>query len=432
MKQRTVPHLRSFKDWLCHIFYGLCIGAADIIPGFSGGTMALILGIYEDFIYAIKSFSSKEAFAIFKLQLSIFFRGVSWDFLLAVLFGIGCSLIILSQAVQYVLQNEIYRIYLYSLFLGMISGSVIFCVKLVQGWRGRHWVSLIGGGLIAFLLTGSQIETNNKSMKYDVFVSKDKIGLEQKSSKNIKNYDFSNERLLAVSEATLSNMLARSEVKLDTLVFNRQSGEKCNVEELVRRGYAGWIDLWLIFCGTIAVSAMLLPGISGCYLLTILGAYSVVMGALADLVKSWQAFLFDTAAFATLANLGIGILLGAILFSRLISWLLEYYRTETLTMLIGFMIGAARTIWPFWTYEYLIDPLRLAKGPQIHPVNAYIPSLSDSIFWKAIGVVILGLILILLMEWVLALQKEKKNGFKKHNKRCDNLFVNNIKFESSK
>lgn len=359
MQNTVVPHLHSFKDWLCHILYGLCIGAADVIPGFSGGTMALILGIYANFINAIKSFSTKEALAFFKLKLPTFFRGVSWDFLLAVLIGIICSIATLSQVIQYILQHETYRIYLYSLFLGMILASVVICIKHVHDWRRWHILSFMAGGIIAFLLSGNQ------------------------------------------------------------------------TEELIRFDQARWFDFWLIFCGAAAVSAMLLPGVSGSYLLTILGAYPTVMDALADLVHGFKIFFFDIEAFLVLANLGIGIVLGAILFSRVISWLLHHYYTVTLTMLIGFMIGATPTIWPFWTYEYFIDPNKLAKGPKLYPMNAYMPSLSDPLLWKAVGVVILGLLVVLIIEKGLAAKKEKNSEHKKDNNSDISLFVNNNKLESA-
>ena len=309
--QDNVPHLRSFGDWVRHIMYGLCIGAADIVPGFSGGTMALILGIYENLIYAIKSFSSSAAFAIFKLRVPTFLRGVSWDFLLALVLGIACSLATLSQVVHHILGHEVYRVYLYALFLGMIAASMVILIKRLNEFKLWQVIPLCFGVFVAFLLTETpQHALFEQKAVYDVSLANDVKVPGFSPSKPIQNYEASTNRLLGVSEATLSAMLARGEVDFDATVYNRESGQVSPIGAIVEPKEPAWIIPWFILCGAIAISAMLLPGISGSYMLMILGAFPIVVEALADLVNGLRAFTFDLDAFLILANLGSGFFLG--------------------------------------------------------------------------------------------------------------------------
>lgn len=390
------PHLKSFKDWIRQIFFGICIGAADIVPGVSGGTMALILGIYEDLIFAVKSLGTKDVLFVFLLKFKRFHQRVCWDFILALLFGIALSLATLSQTIHSILGHEVYRVYLFSLFVGMILSSVVFCLKHIKDWSPELWWAVGVGAVVTFLLTGTRTEPVVNGPVFDVKVPKELIsGSDQRQ---IKNYDPEVGILFGVSRSTLSAMYAKGYITSSTQVYHHGLEEAGTVEEFVVPEKPGWINFWLITCGAIVISAMLLPGISGSYLLTILGAYPLAIAALADFVRGFPAF--DNEAFTVLANLGIGIVIGALIFSRIIGWLLKHYHAITLAALVGFMVGALRTVWPFWSYYYLVDPLRLDKGPQLHVFEPYLPSIWSASTWYAMYVGVLGFVLVLVLERV--------------------------------
>ncbi|MFQ5729374.1 MAG: DUF368 domain-containing protein [Waddliaceae bacterium] len=385
------PHLNSVRDWIRQVFFGICMGAADIVPGISGGSMALILGIYEDLIFAVKSLGSKEVFSLLALKFKTFSKAVSWDFILGLLIGIFLSLATLSQTIQFILGHEVYRIYLYALFNGLILASVFVCRKQIKQWKGRYLWAAAFGAVATFLVTGTGTEPVYDGPQFDVWISSEKINLVE--GKVIGNYDPGTKRVLNISESTLAAMLAKGYVQQDAEVFNREMNVTGRVGDFVKPQAAGRISFWLIACGAIGVCAMLLPGVSGSYLLTILGVYPLVIGAIADFVHG-----LELDAFVILMNVGVGIIFGALLFSRGIAWLLRHYHATTLTMLIGFMIGALRTVWPFWSYEYLLDPLKLEKGPQLHLLEPYIPSLFMPVLWISVLVAIGGFVLVYALE----------------------------------
>ncbi len=257
----SAPRLRSPKDWLRQLFYGMCMGVADVVPGISGGTVAFIMGFYEDLLKSIKSFR-------FPL------KNFAWDFLLATVIGIAFSIICMANFITSLLNHDIYRIYLYSGFMGLILASILFCAKQVTKWHLRYILAFVVGATIAFIFSGDRSQ----------FVSE----------------------------------------RVPTL-----------------------IDPWLIICGVVAISALLLPGVSGSYMLTILGVYPSILAALASFVNNAKVLVFDIDSFLILANLGAGLVVGAILFSRVISWLLANYHQITLSLLTGFLAGSLRVVWPY-------------------------------------------------------------------------------------
>src|SRR5262249_21379145 len=150
----------------------------------------------------------------------------------------------------------------------------------------------------------------------------------------------------------------------------------------------------------LAICAMLLPGISGSYLLTILGAYPIVIGALADFTLGLKHWTFDSEAFLILASIAIGIVIGAIVFSRAVSWLLRNHHDIAIAFLSGCMVGALRTVWPFYSYSYVLHPLRLDKGPLLQPEYAYFPDLTSSLFIKAFLLAVAGAAVVFSIEFL--------------------------------
>jgi len=301
-------------------FCGLCMGSADLIPGISGGTIAFIMGFYEDLITSLKSFSVASA-----------------RFLVPLVCGIATAFILLAEFFHSVLGDPVYRVYLYAAFFGLVVASFIYCAKQLDEWRWKHIAALAVGAVIAHVLTGTTLAP-------DAVQPHSSLG----------------------------------------------------------------IDMWLVVCGAIAITAMLLPGISGSYLLTLLGVYAVVISALVDFIEGMKHLTFDQEAFLILFSLFVGIVIGLLLFVRSISYLLKHYHAITIAALVGFMIGSLRSVWPFWSYKYVLDPLKPAKGPRLQPVDIILPDWSTPLVWKAILFAVAGFALVFLIEKLA--NREKKLG----------------------
>ncbi len=399
------PRFPTIQDWLWQIFCGMCMGAADLVPGISGGTIAFIMGIYQGLIDSLKTLNPLNFSPLLKLNFRKFFDNIAWEFLSALVFGASISFLLFAEAFDYILNHEDYRVYLYSGFMGLIFGSAIFCAKQVKFWNAPQWVALILGGIIAYTLTGSNLVEPELSEEYGVYIPIEKVM--NPGNKEIENYQRGDQILSGVSHKTLSAMLAKGVVSPTTPVYTPKNEPQGAVEDFVEETYqATRINLSMVVCGAIAICAMLLPGISGSYLLTIMGAYPTVIAALADLSKSIKQFSFDTDAFFVLLSLAVGIVIGAILFARVLGWLLKNYYDTTIAMLIGFMLGALRTVWPFWTYSYELLPLRLEKGPQIIVVNPIFPDVTSMLFWSSVACLGLGIAAVFVVEAIAKLKHQ--------------------------
>ncbi len=306
--------LDTFKGWSL-FFCGICMGAADIVPGISGGTVAFILGLYQPLLVSLKNFNYSALQHLFKGDWQALIKQIAWKFLLTLLAGIACAMICLANLLQTMLADETFRIYLYAVFQGLVSASLIFCLRQVQVW---NWQMVMGFGLGVFFgyeLTGS------------VLVQ-----------------------------------------PIDMLTPPFANG-------------------WLILCGALAACAMLLPGISGSYLLTLLGVYPMAIKALVDFINGLRHAAFDHAAFAVLGSLALGVGIGILSFARVLSWLLQNYPNLSIACLSGFMIGSMRSIWPFWSYENSLGP---------HP---FLPSWNSPLLWQAAFCAVAGFGLVFSLEF---------------------------------
>ncbi|MDB2614076.1 DUF368 domain-containing protein [Chlamydiales bacterium] len=225
------------------IFCGFCIGAADIVPGVSGGTMALILGIYQELIESISDLFSKKI--------------APWIFIFLICLGMGSAFLSLSKVLHRLLQDPVNSLYLFAAFFGLILGSIRFLMMKITTWNKGNIGLFLVGCLVAFLVTSLPV-----------------------------------------------------------------------IEEQTN-------PIWIYMCGLISVMAMLLPGISGSYLMVILGVYSVIIQALA------------VRDFSILVPMGLGIISGALIFSRIINKLMKKYPDKMMSTLMGFMCGALWVVWPF-------------------------------------------------------------------------------------
>lgn len=381
---------RGFRLFFC----GILMGAADIVPGVSGGTIAFILGIYEEFLESIKSFNTQTLGYFLQLKYKKFFSEVKWKFLLCLLSGIVLSLLSLAKVIDYILNNELYRSLMYAGFFGLIMASIAYCAKLLKGCTGKDIIALVIGAIVAFALT----QTKNATVEKDKPLFDVPIEAIYLTQAKISNVDRDRSLLLGISADQLTAMLSKKFITPTTLVFDRALNEYRQADQIEHYKAQSSIDIWLIICGIIAVSAMLLPGISGSYMLQILGVYGLAISALADLAEGLKHFTMEKEALWVLTNLLVGILIGGLVFSRVVTYCLTHFRQMTLASLIGFMIGAIRSVWPFWSYTYFLHPLKLEEGPLLEPISPVIPSTSDPYFFISITICFSCFILMYLIE----------------------------------
>jgi putative membrane protein len=261
-QQEMTKPARTPIQYLRLFFTGVAMGASDIVPGVSGGTMAFILGVYEELIDAIKSFNLDVIKRVLKFDIKGVLEIVPWRFLLALGGGILAAILTLVAALEFAL--EAYPIYLFSFFTGLIIASIIAVGTNVK-WRAASVISLIVAAVGAFFIVG----------------------------------------------------LRPQEMPHNPVV--------------------------LFFSGAVAICAMILPGVSGSFLLLVLGQYEHVISS----VKGLISFENVGANFISVTALAMGCVVGIVIFSRVLSWLLKHYENNTIAALVGFMVGSIRVIYPF-------------------------------------------------------------------------------------
>src|SRR3990172_6790342 len=147
--------MKSFRVFFSIFFSGMLVGAADIVPGISGGTVAFILGIYEELLKSIASFNLKAFSYLFRLQLPSFFQAVAWRFLLVFVLGAAVSFAFLAKGVTFLLHHELYRTFLYAAFMGLVVGSILFCARLLPRFDKKTALFLFCGAVAACFLSGT-------------------------------------------------------------------------------------------------------------------------------------------------------------------------------------------------------------------------------------------------------------------------------------
>ena len=248
---------------------GACMGAADVIPGVSGGTIAFIMGIYDDFVGSLAAINGEAVKLLFKGQFKAFWKHINGSFLLSLVIGIGISVVSLAGLMQMLLSD--FPIQTWAFFFGLIVASSIFIIRGISGWRLREGLLLVLG-----IILGVVICTLSPTQTPD--------------------------------------------------------------------------GLWFIFLsGALAICAMILPGISGSFILLILGKYQYIMGVISDLVSGvdFGRNLLILGVFA------IGAIVGILGFSKFLHWLLARWNKETLIVLAGFIIGSLAKVWPWSNPEAL-------------------------------------------------------------------------------
>jgi len=257
---------RQFKNYVLITLKGIAMGAADVVPGVSGGTIAFITGVYDELLSTIKNLpiAVKELFAN-KFNLKTFWKSANLNFLFALLLGIGISILSLAKLTIYMLAQ--YPVPMWSFFFGLVLASVWFVLREIKAWEFSHFLFLALGTVAGYLIT---------------------------------------------------------------IVSPAETPEA----------------LWFIFlAGALAICAMILPGISGSFILLLLGKYIYILDALTK------------ANIPVILTFASGAIIGIILFSHFLSWLLKNYHAITVAFLGGVMFGSLNKIWPWKTVvESVVKP----------------------------------------------------------------------------
>ncbi len=293
---------------------GMAMGAADVVPGVSGGTIAFITGIYEELLDSIKSVNPENIKLLLQGKIKDFWSAINGTFLVVLFLGIGTSVVSLAKVLEHLLTN--YPELVWAFFLGLIIASAIYVAKQIKEWNAGIIISMLLGIVTAYFIT-----------------------------------------TFTPAETT---------------------------------------DAWwfLIVSGAIAICAMILPGISGSFILLLLGKYAYVLAAVSEM------------NIKVIALVGIGAVIGLLSFANVLSWLLKKYHNITIAVLAGFMIGSLNKVWPWkQTVETFVD-----RHGDVQPLvqNNVLPGTyaevtgNDPYLLGALVLMIVGFAIIFVIEGVAA------------------------------
>lgn len=296
-----MPTKRTLKDYSVLLLKGMGMGAADVVPGVSGGTIAFIVGIYEELIDSIKSINGETLKLLFTGKIGAFWKGINANFLLSIVSGIAISIFSLAKLITYLLVHH--PILVWSFFFGLVLASTWFVSKDIKRWDWKTVLSFIIGAVVAFYIT------------------------------------------VATPAETPTNLL------------------------------------FIFLCGAIAICAMILPGISGSFILVLLGKYFYIMEA----VKTFNIPIM----LVFIAGAAIGITS----FSRVLSFALRKFHDITIAVLAGFMLGSLNKVWP---WKEVIETYTDSHGVIKPLVEANI--LPNELIWEAVALMIVGFAIVYFLE----------------------------------
>lgn len=261
--------MRNSLSYLVVTLKGMAMGAADVVPGVSGGTIAFISGIYEELLNTIDKLDFKIISMARQQGTRKAWNEYNLSFLLALGSGILISILSFARVITYLLENK--PILIWSFFFGLVIASIVYIGGQIKNWNWKAIVALVFGVILSYYITIIEPTTSPDSY-------------------------------------------------------------------------------WFLFLsGFIAIIAMILPGISGSFILLLLGSYEAVIGSVNMLSTAVFSADFDmiTTAAVRLGLFAVGAILGIKTFSKILTWMFEHYKNITLTLLTGFMIGSLNKIWPW-------------------------------------------------------------------------------------
>ncbi len=327
--------LETFADKAYLFLKGLAMGAANKVPGVSGGTVAFVAGFYEQLIYSLQKINGKAFKLLINGRFKSFYRYVNGPFIVLLFAGSIFSYFSVSQVLDYLIRN--YELYVWSSFFGMIVGSIYYISKDFKDWRFKNILAIIVG-----ISCGIAISFMNPAKEND--------------------------------------------------------------------------NLWFVFvCGIIGVSGMTLPGLSGSFILILLGNYVLLLvdsvnmlyTSIVDVFSGNFDFLKDAVRIRYLkiiATFGIGSAFGLVVTSHILGYVLKRWYQIVTALIIGFISGSLGIVWPWKKEVYKIDEtgafLVDSKGNQvIENYKRFIPNFSDTETWIALFYIIVGIGIILAIDY---------------------------------
>lgn len=334
---------RQPKDYFLLFLKGTAMGAANKVPGVSGGIVAFVTGFYEEFIFTLQRFNRRAFGLLGRGRFKFFLQYINFSFLGFLLLGTTFSYFSVSKLLDYLIRN--YELFVWSLFFGMIVGSVFYVAKDFKLKKKSNLV-FIGLGLL--------------------------IGV--------------------------------------GLSFLSPSQENDHL-------------LFVFFCGIISVSGMTLPGLSGSFLLILLGNYVLLLvdsvNALfdtgAEIFRGDLSFLEDTdrlRLLKVLSSFTAGSVFGLVSLSHLLGYLLKRYKAKVFALITGFIAGSLGVVWPWKKPIYKVNAdneiiLNTKNQPILENYERFLPNLGNVQTWFAFFCILLGITIILYLGWY---GKQKKNN----------------------
>jgi len=302
---------RNLSTWLGLLFKGMLMGAADAVPGVSGGTIAFMTGIYEELIDSLRRCGPAAVGILFREGPAAFWRSINGTFLLVLVSGILLSLVGIARFVLYLLAT--WPVQLWALFFGLILASTFVILRMIPDWNRNTFAFFLSGAMLALMVTSLTPMT------------------------------------LALTPTTA------------------------------------------LIGGMIAICAMILPGLSGSFILLLLGLYAPVLAALKGF--DWNILLIFVA----------GCAVGLMAFSRVLHWMFDRFHDITLALLAGFMLGSLNKVWPWkYTLSYTIN----SKGESVPLVQenvlpqTYSELLGEPAYLSSsLALLMLGASMVLALEW---------------------------------
>jgi uncharacterized membrane protein len=333
---------RTITDKVFLFIKGIGMGAANKVPGVSGGLVAFVTGFYEELIYSLQKINRKALMLIVNGRFKSFYQYVNGRFLLLVFAGSTFSYFSVSKVLDYFLQN--FELFVWSTFFGMILGSIYYIAKDFNDWSKQNIITIILGTLIGISIS-----------------------------------------------------------------FMSPAKENDN--------------LWFVFfCGIIGVSGMTLPGLSGSFILILLGNYVLLLvDSVNELYKtiadifSWNFdFIHDQVRMRymkIILSFTLGSMFGLVLTSHILGFLLKRWHQLVTSLIIGFIAGSLGIVWPWKKEIYKIENGTIlidSEGNKIiKNYQRYLPDISDVSTWYAIGFIILGVFILFVLEWYGKKQRKK-------------------------
>ena len=300
---------RSFTQLLGITLRGIAMGSADVIPGVSGGTIAFITGIYEELITSISNINLKALKKWKKEGFVSFWKHINGNFFVALVLGIGISILSLARLVTFLLES--YPVLLWAFFIGLIIASIPIMMREINKWGILTILGLVIGTAIAAYISTVHVVASGGSLWY------------------------------------------------------------------------------ILLCGAIAICAMILPGISGAFILVLMGAYTTVLTGLKE---------FDLTLIGVFI---LGCVVGILSFSHLLKYLFSHYKNFVLALLSGFLIGSLLKVWP-WKNPILDGPVIIhSDGTKEWMMENVLPAdfIGEPQVISAILLAIVGFLVVFLLDW---------------------------------